>query len=110
MAIPAIAPDASRMLVYSRGDHTAMSRPSFKTVSQRSGGAVPLLASFALLGLAALGFAGPPAAMGQYGGVGGTGGPQLGGAGRAAAALGVKIKSPVASQVFQRDVNGRTAI
>ena len=65
MATQAIAPTASRMLVHSRGDHTAMSQPSLKTVSPRSTGAVPLLASFALLGLVALGFAGPPAAMGQ---------------------------------------------
>ncbi len=73
-----------------------MSRPSLNTVSQRSGGAVPLLASFAMLGLAVLGFAGPPAAMGQLA--------------RSASAVGAKIKSPTASQVFQRGANGRTAI
>ena len=90
---------------------TAMSRPSLKTVSQRLTATVPLLASLALVGLAVLGFAGPPAAMGQFGG---TGGPtpigQFGGAGRHAASQDIKIKSPAASQVFQRDANGRAAI
>ena len=90
---------------------TAMSRPSLKTVSQRSTATVPLLASLALVGLAVLGFAGPPAAMGQFGG---TGGPtplgQFGGAGRPAASQDIKIKSPAASQVFQRDANGRATI
>src|SRR5258708_1528670 len=105
MAIPTIAPNASRMLVHTCGDHTAMSRPSLKTVSQRSTGAVPLLVSLALVGLAVMGFARPPAAMGQYGGLGG-----IGGAVRPAASQDIKIKSPAASQVFQRDANGRAAI
>ena len=62
-----------------------------------------LIVAFAVVGLA---LAAPPAAPAQFGGLGGQG--QVGGQHPAAQAI--KIKSPVASQVFQRDANGRAVI
>jgi sialate O-acetylesterase len=56
-----------------------------------------LVVSFALAAVAALRLAGPPCAFGQFGGA-------------PPAAPEIKVKSPVASQVFQRDANGRAAI
>src|SRR3954469_9608093 len=53
-----------------------------------------------LAGVAALGLPAPDRTFGQYGGIGG----------QRAAAQQIKTKSPVASQVFQRDANGRATI
>jgi sialate O-acetylesterase len=69
------------------------------------GPAAFLLASI-VAGTAALGLALPDRSFGQYGGIGGVGGQF----GQKAAAQQVRTKSPVASQVFQRDANGRATI
>ncbi len=68
------------------------SRPFASMQSTRGLGA--LIVAFAVVGLA---LAAPPVAPAQFGG------PTV-------VAQNIKIKSPVASQVFQRDVNGRAVI
>ncbi|MGA2701291.1 MAG: sialate O-acetylesterase [Isosphaeraceae bacterium] len=68
------------------------SRPFASMQSTRGVGA--LIVAFAVVGLA---LAAPPVALAQFGG------PTV-------VAQNIKIKSPVASQVFQRDVNGRAVI
>jgi len=74
--------------------HTIMSRSRPFASSKSSGGPGALIVSFAVVGLA---LAVPRVAPAQFGGP-----PVL--------AQGIKIKSPVASQVFQRDVNDRAVI
>jgi sialate O-acetylesterase len=61
---------------------------------QNTRGLGALIVAFAVVGLA---LAAPPVALAQFGG-------------QPAVAQSIKIKSPVASQVFQRDVNGRAVI
>src|SRR5271157_1699025 len=77
-----------------QGDHITMSRsrPFASLQSTREAGA--LIVAFAVVGLA---LAAPPVAPAQFGG------PTV-------VAQNIKIKSPMASQVFQRDVNGRAVI
>ena len=82
------------------GDHPTMSRSRPFASLQSTRGPGGLIAAFAVLGLA---LAAPPVAPAQFGGMGGAGG-------QSAVAQSIKIKSPVASQVFQRDVNGRGVI
>ncbi len=68
------------------------SRPFASLQSTRGPGA--LIVAFAVVGLA---LAAPPVASGQFGG-------------QSAVAQDIKIKAPAASQIFQRDVNGRAVI
>ena len=84
-----------------------MSRSSTFTTLNGSRRPTAMILSGLLAGLAAVGLAVPDRALGQLGGGGGLGG-QFGT--RATAAQQIKIKAPLAHQVFQRDANGRATI
>ena len=95
--LPGIGPDSrasAERVSRLQGDHTTMSRsrPFASLPSTRGLGA--LIVAFAVVGSA---LSTPPVALAQFGG-------------QSAVAQEIKIKSPVASQVFQRNVNGRAVI
>ena len=95
--LPGIGPDSrasAQRVSRVQGDHTTMSRsrPFASLPSTRGLGA--LIVAFAVVGSA---LSTPPVALAQFGG-------------QSAVAQEIKIKSPVASQVFQRNGNGSAVI
>ena len=93
--LPAIGPDSrasAERVSRVQGDHTTMSRSCPFAYLQSSRGLGALIVAFAVVGLA---LTTTPVAIAQGFGI------------QTAAAQEIKTKSPVASQVFQRDNNGR---